>query len=541
MDKKINIIDLSEHQSLLWWMINEVKQYKIISADTIEWLSDVLSFIENIRDLDTVDVLDDFIELKEKIHSSENIQSEILSILTAAEDMVKWDVLKEMITNVSEKFMTEINKNLANNDNVFISIYQQIFTEIIGIIRRYTIEEVKELQDIKNENLFKYIRDITEKTILEINEDAFMYQTGISIDKETQIKSDLMKKYPNVGKSNLSVLKNLKKLDKIYIKHIKSKIISQIDEYLKINIYNYNCFWDLINDIVLFISLLFRNWFKDDYEDFVESYLNQLFNNISERKQSSNRNILNIINKQNEESESISLNTNSKKNCPNEINNFLCSVLGSLNTTEKEKREIRSYILRIYLNRKSIRIKDMIYNFPISKDIITNDFISQAADLGISFENWDIKKLDTIEEQPNKTQTNAIVEVDSLVLEIEDKARLDVETKILYYIDNPKSFDGTAFIKLMQLAWYQVNHRNYVAKCFNKLYKDTQIRQSLLEELKRNIFSQEKVTRKKQSYWKINIYQKKGHRILFLEDNKTIDGIYNHDDYENRISNFLWN
>jgi hypothetical protein len=107
-------------------------------------------------------------------------------------------------------------------------------------------------------------------------------------------------------------------------------------------------------------------------------------------------------------------------------------------------------------------------------------------------------------------------------------------------LNNIKTFDWKWFVWIMKLAWYEIENENHVSKCFNKLYHNAQMKQIFLDELKRNIFLQEKIIRKKSSYRKINVYQKKWHRILFLQNSKTIDWIYNHDDYEKRVDVFLW-
>lgn len=175
----------------------------------------------------------------------------------------------------------------------------------------------------------------------------------------------------------------------------------------------------------------------------------------------------------------------------------------------------------------------MIKNFPVTKDLFRDEFINKAKGIWIIFENWNWEKTKESQQETQKTEDAPV--------QVEDNVRIAFEKKADWFLNNIKIFDWEWFVLIMKLAWYEVDNENYAAKCFNNLYKDNKIKTTFLKEIKYKIFKIEKETWKNtDSYWKIRLHNRKWYRILFLKNNKTIDGIYNHDDYLQRKNLLLW-
>lgn len=536
----------SRHIELDWnfeWDISKIKgafdemfEYQMISEDVLNDLYHIFSQIEE-KNLDTsknTQLQKDFDKLKTKLKKDLNyelsrVKKWVFEILEAIPNIAKDETLKSML-RISDDFAETMKSQLSQEDTLYRNIHEEFFYTFIEIFKTCNINKLLEIQDTTSENHFKNLKVVHETMMDVVNIKVFLESTKLSEEKKLEIKNRISEKYPNVWKSNFSILKQLNKINTEYINYTKIKITEQVMEYLKINHPNYNVSWDVINDMIIFTSLIFRSGLSEYYEDFVEKYIDDLFHTISERK--------NSINKNNPKQEPKIIiptpNPIKKKTCPNEINIFLNSLFEQLNLGKKAEKEIRSYILRIHLNGKSIRIKDMVYNFPVTKDIFTEDFIKQAKEIWIFFENWNWKKEQEPEPQPENKNTNPNVEENEFPMQVEDAVKVAFEKKVDWFLNNIKAFDWNWFVGLMNMAWYSIENNKYSVKMFDKLYKkDCNMKLSFLNDIKKNIYAQEKKSHTKQCYRKINLHN--SYRILFLINNKTIDGIYSHTDYEKRI------
>lgn len=68
----------------------------------------------------------------------------------------------------------------------------------------------------------------------------------------------------------------------------------------------------------------------------------------------------------------------SAKNYPELVLSCVDRFVASLGTDEKQGRDIKNYILRLYRNGKDIRIPDMQSKYGMDDEIFTEKFIERA-------------------------------------------------------------------------------------------------------------------------------------------------------------------
>lgn len=525
--------------------IDDLNKYKLLNESTGNELKLILN------DIDFKD------NPSERIRLSESTLADIKS--TAIRN-INWHEkeMKRLVNNMFADITMHIKKNIAfclaspreeficlllenkdiDPDLVFESMHVTIVKKMLDVLIKYKTEQLINILDSRKESLLENMKKFIY-SFLDLIDELLLDWLSLWDEFKRGLKEELQSKYPAIGKSNLFILESPKKFEKDYLEYIKKILFEKINQYIEINMDNYEVPSDYVNSIGLYLTYLLKEGFQECYEEFVYFYMNYIFKEKSDKK----KNIISKITpRPEEEINKLNCSQNKEikiKTCPNKINEFLDVFLDNLWMDIKTSKQIRDYIVRIYLNNKAIRIKYLIEKFSMNESTFTEEFINQAKGIWIFFENrnWDKPKENEIKIESSTYNSESI---EDMCIQIEDEVKTTVEKKINLFLNNIKAFDWIWFVKIMQLAWYEMENENYVSKCFNKLYHNAQMKQIFLEELRKNIFSQEKVIRKKSSYRKINIYQKKWHRILFIQNKKTIDWIYNHDDYEKRVDVFLW-
>lgn len=414
-----------------------------------------------------------------------------------------------------------------------------IFKDLFDIMHFFSADEIATLWDISLEKYDDVLKKICEKFldsdqwILFLSEPRFLDDDFIK-----NLKEELTQKYPNVWSSNFVSIKSSKKTEQKFTESIRWYIMTKAENYINTNKNKYPDSRSFIKDFFLFFNDLLNDWFDKEYHDFMYYYMHNLYKEIEARKiWPWKKHILSTskrLQEDRDQKENPTSQESKENKCSQKTTNFLNNFIDSLDTLHKEKSLIRSYILRLHLKWKSIRIKDMLQNFPITKDIFTEDFINQAKEVWLIFENWIHKKID---DKPKSQVEKTSVKLDEPKLQVENDVKVAFEKKVDYFIKNTKSFDWQWFVELMKLAKYDVGSGKYLAKTFDKLYKkDCNMKLLFLNDIRQNIYAQEKISHMKECYRKINLHN--SYRILFLINKKTIDWIYNHDDYEERLD---WN
>lgn len=424
-----------------------------------------------------------------------------------------------------------------DTDEIELFWKSYIFKDLFDIMHHLSPEEIGILWDICSEKYNELIKKICLKFLdstvasLFLNEPRFLDDDFIK-----NLKEELGQKYPNVWSSNFMSIGVSKKTEQKFTETIIWYITTKIENYIKTNKDKYSDAWSFIKDFFVFFNNLLNNWFDKEYHDFMYYYMHNLYKEIDIRKTWSLKKQVLAASKKIQEDrmkkESLPSQENKENKCPQKVVDFLNDFIDSIDVLHKEKFSIRSYILRLHLKWKSIRIKDMIQNFPATKDLFTEEFINQAKEIWLIFENWIHKK--NIEDVSQSQTDNTSEKINEPEIQIEDEVKIAFEKKIDFFTKNTKVFDGNGFSELMKLSWYKIENSRYLAKTFDKLYKkDCNMKLLLLNDIKQNIYSQEKISHVKECYRKINLHN--SYRILFLINSKTIDWIYNHTDYEKRI------
>lgn len=411
-----------------------------------------------------------------------------------------------------------------------------IFKDIFDIIHFLNADEIEILWDMNSEKYVDVLKKICEKFLDSDQWGLFLSEPrSLNDDFIKNLREELYQKYPNVWSSNFVSIRYSNKTEQKFRESVRWYIMTKIKNYINTNKDQYQDSWSFMKHFLIFFNDLLNDWFEREYHDFMNYYMHDLYKGIDARKAWPwKKHILSAskrLQEDRDQKENPTSHESKENKCSQKTTNFLNNFIDSLDTLHKEKSLIRSYILRLHLKWKSIRIRDMIQNFPITTDLFTEEFINQAKEVWLIFENWIHKVVD---ETPKSQTENASVKINEDKIQVENDVKIAFEKRVDYFIKNTKSFDWQWFVELMSIAKYNVGNGKYLAKTFDKLYKkDCNMKLLFLNDIKQNIYIQEKISHMKECYRKINLHN--SYRILFLVNQKTIDGIYNHTEYEKRI------
>lgn len=268
------------------------------------------------------------------------------------------------------------------------------------------------------------------------------------------------------------------------------------------------------------------------YEDFIETYMMELFKDIEDRKNGTKDNKIITISTLNTKLKNTLVKWTSKYEYPVEITWFVNEFVNNLNKDQFTKNEIRQYVLRLYRNKKDIKILDIKNKYWLDINIFTDEFIKKAEKIWLNFQSEIIQDFAIIQ-NPIKNQTIEKTEFINVFKEETLNYQQILIKQAQDYLNELDIFDVDQCIKAFKIMGYSFINENAFIKQFNKLYPDKIEKERAYQELKKNIG----IINKKKIYNCRTIEMHSWIRILLLMNENIVDGVYNHDDYENRIVN----
>lgn len=354
---------------------------------------------------------------------------------------------------------------------------------------------------------------------------------NIHLDDEflAYLQQVLKERFPKLGNSKFASItskKNKEEIEKKFRTEAIPGIIEDLIDAIEKKFHGSKKMDEVVYRATQWIDMFFMNDIDEAYNQFASTYIIQEMKNANRRKEGQS-----TPPKTKENTPSWKTNMIQKINQEEKIIQEEKKFLDTLFTNEAHKKEIVKYVIRLYRNKKKIRISDLQEKFKISENIFTKELLDQGKTLNIVFITDDEK----VEQLTEKTTKKEIEQCQTIQCK-EKSEKEKIQEKINIYSESKDIPTLDDCMYMLELAGYEFqNKKSFIKEC-NNLYKKPKEIREFAQDLKKNILEiNDKMNAAKQKPYK-NIALKGDKRILFFEKN-IIDGIYNHNEYMKRLNN----